>query len=625
MRPEIILHVGTEKTGSTSIQSMLSDSYSELIASQTLFPSSLGAPGHIHFTACALANKPLHPIRNLLSLKDNNAFNEFVSETKIRLKQEISVARPSKIIISDEHIAPHLSDKETLLALKNMCSEFGEVTSVIIYLREQDDFRLSLFSEAVKSGNLKGFDPLQPLPIFHDIPYRLDYLAILNNLSSVFGKHLIFPRIYDRNLFPDMNVCADFINICGINLTIPYDSKPEQNKSIDARVIKHLAYISSFLNNLNYNWSEKLRQTIIRNCRSIFSGPGVILSTEAHINYMRQFSAKNDLIQEAYFNAPENGRHLFPQRYMNRAEISPVYPDCSISWLKLTINYFIGIFNNHTVKKKPDSRGKNLLKGSIPEKNKLEPHIIEASCPICGSSYFLDTTIHSREGKLCPKCGASGRSQAIAYHISKIIYGGIIALRDHKIDKKINIVGLSDGKIYADILKQKYEYINTYYHRAPFLDISNPDKILHNKYDILITTEVFEHVIGPSTKPFLGSYHLLKPGGHIILTVPYINKGDSIEHYASNLIGYEAYKNEEGLWVAELEYSDGRKAIDSNAKFHGGPGKTLEIRLFNRGRVLEELNFAGFCDIETHDENLPQYGINWGPASRVITARKPLI
>jgi len=58
MRPKIILRVGTEKTGTTSIQTLLNGSYNELLKSGVLFPRSIGSPCHINLTACALEKKP---------------------------------------------------------------------------------------------------------------------------------------------------------------------------------------------------------------------------------------------------------------------------------------------------------------------------------------------------------------------------------------------------------------------------------------------------------------------------------------------------------------------------------------------------------------------------------------
>ena len=74
--------------------------------------------------------------------------------------------------------------------------------------------------------------------------------------------------------------------------------------------------------------------------------------------------------------------------------------------------------------------------------------------------------------------------------------------------------------------------------------------------------------------------------------------------------------------MAHLEFIDGRRIVDENPCFHGGPGKTLEVRLFNRTRLEEELAWAGFKAVIIHDENIPERGMNWNTASRLIVAQK---
>jgi len=625
MKPDIILHIGTEKTGSTSIQEFLRASKDSLSELEILFPESIGHTCHIDFTACALHDSPEHPIRNLLGLTVQESFLEFVKNIKRKLSTEIKNNSPSLIIISDEHINAHLSSVESLLAFKELCEEFGEIKSVIIYLRRQDDFRLSMFSQGVRSGNLSGFLKLGPLPTFKVIPYRLNYLQMLNNLACVFGKEVLIPRVYDRNAFLNNDICADFIDASGIDIPYIRETTGEKNKSIDPRIIKHLARISSLLKKINKNWAEKLRLSVIHNCEKIFVGSSIVLKKEIHQCYMAQFDEQNELIKKEYFSCLHEDANLFPNNHLISRESEKIYPDCSISWLRFLAKYIIGLVSGYTnflVVGEPLASSQ--MKTNIQDTDDgIEGRCVSANCPICGTSYSLNISVHSREGKLCPNCGGSGRSQAIAYHVSKILTNSVSPLRSHKMDKSKKIVGLSDGKVYADILEKKYDYTNTFYHREPFLDISNPAKKFYYSFDLLITTEVFEHIIGPSINAFKGSFNILKPGGHIILTVPFINKGESIEHYGEDLIAYTSYKNNSGDWVAELEFNDGHSEVDENAKFHGGPGKTLEIRLFSRQRLLRELRDSGFINIEIHDENLPQYGINWGAASRVITAKKP--
>lgn len=616
MRPKIILHVGTEKTGSTSIQELLSANYESLVNDGVLFPSSIGIPCHINLTACALKNEKKHPIRQLLGLQDQDEFTRFVNKTKKNLQDEICNTSPRVMVISDEHINVHLSSTETLLEFKKNCEEFGDIISVVIYLRQQDEFRLSLFSEAVKAGNLSNFDLSNPLPIFDIVPYRLDYLSILDNLSEVFGQTLISPRIYDRRTFPNGDICADFLTMTGIDIKNITSTKTEKNKTIDAEVIKHLALISTALSSINKEWANKLRSEIIKRVELIFPGPGPVLHKEKHEKYLEQFLENNEKARCQYFKGSSKEQELFPNKYIENNSKKLIYPDCTVTWVEFFIKYVASNKEDENVVDKY-SKKVNTISDELEE-------VLDATCTICGATYLLDIKTHSREGKLCSNCGASGRSQAIAYQISTITYGNFVPLKEHAVNKSIRIVGLSDGKVYADILTKKYNYTNTFYHQEPFLDITNPNKGFHNSIDILISTEVFEHVLGPSMAAFNGVYEILKPGGYMILTVPFVNKGDYIEHYREDLKDYSSYKTKDGKWVAELEYDDGHKEVDEEAKFHGGPGKTLEIRLFNRERILKELDLAGFNDVIIHDENMPNYGINWGPASRVITARKPL-
>ena len=247
--------------------------------------------------------------------------------------------------------------------------------------------------------------------------------------------------------------------------------------------------------------------------------------------------------------------------------------------------------------------------------------IINATCGICGGVYSLDKKGNFREGALCSDCGASGRSQAIAYALTHYVFQQDVALKKIQKNKKIKVVGLSDGPAYAAILADKCNYKNTYYHKEPFLDITNPDTRIIGQYNALISADVFEHVLAAPSFAFKGAFDILKPGGYLILTVPFINVGKHKEHYPG-LRSYEAEQRSDGSWLVHLEFANGRKMIDETPCFHGGPGKTLEVRLFHRERLEEELAWAGFEIVIVHDENMPERGINWNTASRLIVARK---
>ena len=257
---------------------------------------------------------------------------------------------------------------------------------------------------------------------------------------------------------------------------------------------------------------------------------------------------------------------------------------------------------------------------------KLDPNSdgfeLNAECPICAKSYTMNANWNAREGHLCGACTASGRSQAIAYMLSKYVFKNDVPLAKQKKRNDIKVIGLSDGQVYAKPLSKVCDYTNSFYHQEPYLDITDPPEHYLNQFDGLISADVFEHVFKHPCHAFRGANKILKPGGHLVLTVPFVNQGDHKEHYPG-MVGYES-KEVGGKWVAEIEYANGYIERDEKPKFHGGPGKTLEVRLFNRVRLIEELQWAGFEDITIHDANIPSSGINWSVASRPITARKPL-
>lgn len=182
-------------------------------------------------------------------------------------------------------------------------------------------------------------------------------------------------------------------------------------------------------------------------------------------------------------------------------------------------------------------------------------------------------------------------------------------------------LGLSDPEIYARGLAKKLGYTNTYYHKAPYLDITaDVSQELEGYYDFIISSDVFEHVKPPVSKAFSNCKKLLKKGGLLLLTVPYTKKGETIEHFPE-LYEYQIIKSNDKFILKNIT-QDGRIQIFDNLIFHGGQGATLEMRRFSEKGLLDELEKAGFKEIKIHRENYLPYGIYWKyDWSLPITAR----
>ena len=106
-----------------------------------------------------------------------------------------------------------------------------------------------------------------------------------------------------------------------------------------------------------------------------------------------------------------------------------------------------------------------------------------------------------------------------------------MALVDFPGDRSLVGVGLSDAVLYAVPLAEKVDYLNTYYHTEPYLDITDIPAELERTLDFMISSDVFEHVPPPAARAFDGAYRTLKPGGHLLLTVPFTNDDETVEHF----------------------------------------------------------------------------------------------
>lgn len=243
-------------------------------------------------------------------------------------------------------------------------------------------------------------------------------------------------------------------------------------------------------------------------------------------------------------------------------------------------------------------------------------------CNICGQLCKSKLTEIGRETPSCPRCQSTVRMRAIIHLLSLELFGESLPLPDFPVRKDIRGIGLSDWEVYGDQLARKLNYTNTYYHQDPRLDITNIDPALEGTLDFLISTDVFEHIAPPVSAGFQNAYKLLKPGGVLIFSVPYIKAEQTLEHFP-DLYEYEIV-NTDGNYMLKNLTRDGQEQVFENLVFHGGIGSTLEMRLFAETALMDELTRVGFQQVKISKDHYFKYGIYWHQDwSLPITARKP--
>lgn len=244
-------------------------------------------------------------------------------------------------------------------------------------------------------------------------------------------------------------------------------------------------------------------------------------------------------------------------------------------------------------------------------------------CNICGAKNELPESAFGRESGRCPKCGCWVRLRAVVHALLEGLFGQPLCLADIPPHPEIIGIGLSDFSGYAQLLAQKFRYVNTFFHQHPKLDIVAPPPSLWGTHHFLISSDVFEHVEPPVERAFLGASRLLKPGGLLVLTVPFTENEETLEHFPE-LFSWQLVE-EGGRRVLLNRTRDGRLQRFENLVFHGGDGTTLEFRLFCLKHILKCLQDAGFSEIDVRREDYPPFGILRQTRFSVpIVARKPL-
>ena len=234
---------------------------------------------------------------------------------------------------------------------------------------------------------------------------------------------------------------------------------------------------------------------------------------------------------------------------------------------------------------------------------------INFQCNLCGARNRTALAHLSRETPSCSACGSNVRFRAMARLVVREMLGRDATLPDIAKRRDIAGLGLSDVAAYALPLADKFAYENTWFHTAPQLDIANAPPERFGRYDFVVSSDVFEHVAPPVSRAFENARKLLRPGGKFIFTVPFSLAPDTVEHFPE--LHDWSMAERDGTWRLTNTTRAGTRQTFDDLVFHGGPGTTLEMRLFSQSGLEREFARAGFARVRVAAEPYLPFGIQW--------------
>ena len=233
----LFLHIGTPKTGTSSIQSFCAKNRAVLEKKGYCFPRTV--------QRFPLVGKNRNAHFMIAKITGENGKRDHAEEQRIfslgmeqihKCFQEYE-----NVVISEESIwlccnDTHREPWNTLIA---DAKEYGYVVKIIVYLRRQDEYLSSRWNQVIKSGH--SVVPWEKH--FRDAPvkskYMLDYAANMNNLAEMFGKENIFVRRFSRDSFYKGTIYADFFQCLGLEITDEYQElKEEANLALKGNTVE---------------------------------------------------------------------------------------------------------------------------------------------------------------------------------------------------------------------------------------------------------------------------------------------------------------------------------------------------------------------------------------------------
>lgn len=306
------LHIGTEKTGTTTIQNFMARNRNALLSQGYLYPVAPGTDNHRGLTAFGLDDRKIDNVRIACGITNTEQVQPYRQKLRAALDEEIRASTATKIVFSNEHLSSRLVGRLELLRIKEICDQVAPLTKVVVYLRNQVDFLASWYGTFVESGTTREF----PYPLGKHMTRQLDYAALLASWRDVFGLQNMIVRRYEREDFPGGDVLEDFATQIGADIA-DFQRVEQLNESLDATSIAFLREFNRYVPRFQDNGLNPLRGRVTGILQKNKQGERLAIPHKIAEEIEEKFRASNESVSSEYFSSRFNP--LFsPSHYTTR-------------------------------------------------------------------------------------------------------------------------------------------------------------------------------------------------------------------------------------------------------------------------------------------------------------------
>jgi hypothetical protein len=294
----LVIHIGTHKTGSTSLQLHLKRNFKFLLEQGVRYIEA-GRIGNAH-------NKPAMALRAAGDRSDWALIREELAESRSRVN-----------VLSAEAFWHTES-----ASLREEIPRQQEVR-IVVYLRRQDKFLQSLYKQAVTGGLKDDFYAWR-----QKNPMRGCYFSVIEQWAEQFGAESITIRPYERDGISDTT--RDFLRVIGVEGEL--GRKASRHNPSPGREL--LEFLRAF-NQLGIDVDRREFYRALWKKNAAYTSSRDILSYQERVTLMESFAEENRLLVQKYYR--NESSPLFPE--MGNEEPPPDLRVGSEEFFGLTVDF----------------------------------------------------------------------------------------------------------------------------------------------------------------------------------------------------------------------------------------------------------------------------------------------
>lgn len=205
-----IVHIGTEKTGSTSIQEYLYKNRKALKKLGYHFVQSAGTRNNRALPAYCLDDEKYDDFLRAQGVATLPEKRKFQKKVRKAFEKEMRSLRKGihTVIISSEHFHSRTNTPEEISKVHELLSPFFSEFTIVCYLRDQIETCTSYYSTAIKSGHGPSFANFIRNCTTNNLYYN--YFEMLSNWENVFGLDSMDVSLFAPPEFLNGDLLDDF-------------------------------------------------------------------------------------------------------------------------------------------------------------------------------------------------------------------------------------------------------------------------------------------------------------------------------------------------------------------------------------------------------------------------------